>query len=60
MTNNLGGNMNSEEIFISALAYEKKIRDLYVSADKIVDDERGKKIFKALADDEQAHVDFLE
>ena len=52
--------MNSEEIFISALAYEKKIRDLYVSADKIVDDERGKKIFKALADDEQAHVDFLE
>ena len=52
--------MNSEEIFISALHYEKKIRDLYISADKIVDDERGKKIFKALADDEQAHVDFLE
>lgn len=52
--------MNSEEIFMSALHYEKKIRDLYLSADKIIDDERGKKIFKTLADDEQSHVDFLE
>lgn len=52
--------MNSEKIFVSALLYEKKIRDLYISADKIIDDERGKNIFKALADDEQSHVDFLE
>ncbi|WP_457553255.1 ferritin-like domain-containing protein [Desulfobacula sp.] len=52
--------MNSEEIFKSALFFEKKIRDLYFSADKIIDDERGKKIFSALADDEQSHVDFLE
>lgn len=51
--------MNSEEIFASALHCEKKIRDLYVSADKIIEDERGRKIFKALADDEQSHVDFL-
>ncbi len=52
--------MDSEEIFISALHYEKKIRDLYLSAEKSIDDERGKKIFSALAEDEQSHVDFIE
>lgn len=52
--------MTSEEIFMSALAFEKKNRDLYLSAVKTIDDKRGKSIFKALADDEQSHVDFLE
>ncbi len=52
--------MNSEKIFLEALQYEKKIRDLYLSANKIIEDERGKAIFKALADDEQSHVEFLE
>lgn len=52
--------MNSEEIFASALEYEKKNRDLYVSACKIVADKRGKEIFTSLAEDEQGHVDFLE
>jgi rubrerythrin len=51
--------MNSQEIFATALQYEEKIRDLYRSADKTIDDERGKAIFRALADDEQSHVDFL-
>lgn len=51
--------MDSIEIFTTAIAYEEKIRDLYQSADSIVDDERGKTIFRALADDEQSHVDFL-
>ena len=51
--------MNSEQIFMSALDYERKIRDLYLSAVETIDDERGKKIFKALAEDEQSHVDFL-
>jgi rubrerythrin len=51
--------MNSVDIFTTAIEYEKKIRDLYQSADTIVDDERGKKIFRSLADDEQSHVDFL-
>lgn len=51
--------MDSKEIFIEALKFEEKIRDLYRSADAIVDDERGKAIFRALANDEQAHVDFL-
>ena len=51
--------MNSQEIFSVALQYEEKIRDLYRSADKIIDDERGRAIFRALADDEQSHVEFL-
>jgi rubrerythrin len=52
--------MESITIFKKALEYEKKIRDLYLSAIDIVDDERGKKIFKTLAQEEQSHVDFLE
>ncbi len=52
--------MDSIEIFTTALRYEIKIRDLYREAESIVDDERGKAIFGALADDEQSHVDFLE
>lgn len=51
--------MDSINIFTTALDYEKKIRDLYRSAALQVDDERGKSIFRALADDEQSHVDFL-
>ncbi len=51
--------MDSTEIFITALKYEEKVRDLYLSAVNIVDDERGKTLFKALADDEQSHIDFL-
>jgi rubrerythrin len=52
--------MNSQDIFKTALAYEKKIRDLYLSAIDTIDDDRGKDLFKALADDEQSHVAFLE
>jgi len=52
--------MDSITIFKKALEYEKKIRDLYTSAIEIIDDERGKGIFKTLADEEQSHVDFLE
>ena len=51
--------MNSHEIFSTALQYEQKIRDFYHSAAEKVDDQRGKSIFIALADDEQSHVDFL-
>ena len=52
--------MDSITIFKKALEFEKKIRDLYLSAIDIVDDERGKEIFKTLAKEEQTHVDFLE
>lgn len=50
----------SQDIFTTALAYEKKIRDLYRSAVETIDDPRGKELFQALADDEQSHVAFLE
>ena len=52
--------MESQDIFNQALVYEKKIRDLYRSAVDTIDDDRGKAIFQALADDEQSHVEFLE
>lgn len=52
--------MDSIEIFTTALKYEEKIRDLYHSAAHMVDDDRGKSIFRALAEDEQSHVDFLQ
>jgi rubrerythrin len=52
--------MDSTTIFITALEFENKIRDLYLTAISIIDDERGKAIFKRLADEEQSHIDFLE
>ncbi len=52
--------MDSIAIFKTALEYEHKIRDLYTTAISIIDDERGKAIFKTLADEEQSHIDFLE
>jgi rubrerythrin len=52
--------MKSLDIFNTALEYEIKIRDLYKEAEKIIDDPRGKSVFSALAEDEQAHVEFLE
>ncbi len=51
--------MDSAEIFITALQYEEKIRDLYLAGVDIIDDKRGKALFQGLADDEQSHVDFL-
>lgn len=52
--------MDSVAIFTTALKYEEKIRDLYRSAATTIDDDRGKSIFSALADDEQSHIDFLQ
>lgn len=52
--------MDSIAIFTTALEFEKKIRDLYTAAITIIDDKRGKAIFKTLANEEQSHIDFLE
>ncbi|MFO7749911.1 MAG: ferritin family protein [Desulfobacteraceae bacterium] len=52
--------MKPEETFTTALVFEKKIRDLYVSAVDTIDHKQGKAFFKKLAGDEQSHVDFLE
>lgn len=52
--------MQLETALKSALAFENRIRDLYVEAVDRSDDSFGKKIFQTLADDEQRHVDYLE
>ena len=51
--------MQIEAAITSALAFERRIRDLYVEAVDRTDDAAGKKIFQALGDDEQRHVDYL-
>ena len=52
--------MKLEEALQSALVFENRIRDLYLEAVNSTDDPAGKDIFKALGDDEQRHVDYLE
>ncbi len=52
--------MDDEQLLAEALQYEKRIRDLYLSAVEIIDDEKGETVFKSLAEDEQSHIDFLE
>ena len=52
--------MKLETAITSALEFENRIRDLYIEAVARTDDPAGKKIFQALADDEQRHVDYLE
>lgn len=51
--------METEELFLTALEYEKKIFALYEEAAETIDDERGKAIFRGLAGDEQSHIEFL-
>ncbi len=52
--------MESEKVLKTALEFEKKICEVYRSAESTVDDARGKSIFRELAADEQSHIDFLE
>ena len=51
--------MTLEEAIKTALDYENRIRDLYRECAEQTKDPTGKKIFRALADDEQRHVDYL-
>jgi len=52
--------MTVEEAIVSALNYERKVRDHYRSASTRTDDPKGREIFSVLADEEQGHVDYLE
>jgi len=52
--------MSSEEIFATAIEYEKKIHKFYLNAMDIIDDVKGQSFFKELAEDELSHVAFLE
>ena len=52
--------MKLEDAIITALAYEKKVRDLYHSGISRIEDESGRKIFETLSREEQMHLDYLE
>ena len=52
--------MELEKALQSAIAFEKRIRDLYTQAVERTDEDDGKKIFQELADEEQHHVAYLE
>jgi rubrerythrin len=52
--------MKLESAIVSALEFENRIRDLYIEAGTRTGDAAAKKIFQALANDEQRHVDYLE
>ena len=51
--------MTLEEAIKTAIEYEIKIRDVYREAETAVGDEAGKRIFAALGNDEQHHIDYL-
>ena len=52
--------MTIEEAIKTAIEFEIKIRDIYLEALTAVDDGAGKRIFEALSDDEQHHIDYLQ
>ena len=52
--------MTLAEALRTALSYETRIRDLYRDSAGELRDPVGKKVFLALAEDEQRHVDYLE
>jgi rubrerythrin len=51
--------MTLEEAIKTALEYETKVRDAYVTATEKSADDVGRRIFRALADEEQGHIDYL-
>lgn len=51
--------MTLEEAIKTAIEYESHARDVYREAIAQTQDQAGKKIFQALADDEQHHINYL-
>jgi len=52
--------MNMEEAIKTAIEYEIRVRELYNEACEETTSEVGKRLFKLLADEEHAHVTYLE
>ncbi len=52
--------MNVEEAIVSALDYERRVRDYYTAKGNGIPDPKGKEVFALLAKEEQGHVDYLE
>jgi rubrerythrin len=51
--------MNLEKAILTAIDFENKVRALYADAARKAKDEKGKRIFEVLAQEEQTHLDFL-
>jgi rubrerythrin len=51
--------MDVEQAIKTAIEYENKVRDVYKEAINKAGDDIGRRVFKALADEEQHHVDYL-
>lgn len=51
--------MNLEDAIKTALDYESRIRDIYRDGAERIDDPKGQRIFRELAEDEQRHIDYL-
>ena len=52
--------MTIEEAIQTAIEFENEVRDVYKSAATEAVDPVGKRVFTALANEEQGHVDYLE
>jgi rubrerythrin len=52
--------MNMEEAIRTAMEYERRIRDLYRESADLAEEERGRRLFTSLGDEEQGHLDYLE
>jgi len=51
--------MTVEEAIKTAIEYETRVRDVYQEAVEKATDEKGRRIFKLLASEEQHHLDYL-
>lgn len=49
-----------EDAIRTALAFERKVLGVYAAAVTAAKDETGTRVFQALADEEQGHVEYLE
>ena len=56
----MGEIMTLEEAIQTAIEYEEKVRDVYVHARADSINDVGRRVFKALAKEEQGHVDYLQ
>ena len=52
--------MTIEEAILTALEFENEVRDIYKTAMAEAADPTGQRVFKALANEEQSHVDYLQ
>jgi rubrerythrin len=52
--------VNLQEAIAVALEFEKRVRDHYLRSAQAISDPKGRRVFATLAEEEQAHVDYLD